>query len=329
MVMGTGIISISAYLLGFRLLATPLLWLNIVFYAGLWILTCTRIISYPGRFFADLADHGQGVGFFTTIAATSILGTQFLLLRENLFLAKGLLFVGFGLWVVLIYGVFTGLIIKENKPSLDKGITGLWLVATVATQSVSVLSALLSPYFGEHQASVLFLSLFLFLVGCALYLMIITLIFYRFMFFLLTPAAFVPSYWINMGAVAITTLAGATLALESPHSYLLERLLPFLLGFTVFFWATATWWIPLLLVLQIWRHGFGRGTFAYDRQYWSMVFPLGMYTACTEQLARIQGMEFLSVVPKYFIYAAILAWLLTFIGLIRSMGRFLLPKGAS
>ena len=33
----------------------------------------------------------------------------------------------------------------------------------------------------------------------------------------------------------------------------LETLLPFLKGFTIFFWATGTWWIPMLLILVVWR----------------------------------------------------------------------------
>lgn len=49
------------------------------------------------------------------------------------------------------------------------------------------------------------------LLGCVLYILLITLTFYRFAFFRLMPETLTPAYWINMGAVAITTLAGATL----------------------------------------------------------------------------------------------------------------------
>src|SRR3546814_6741515 len=98
----------------------------------------------------------------------------------------------------------------------------------------------------------------MFLIGCMLYLSIITLIFYRLTFIRLTMAEFTPAYWINMGAVAITTLAGSTLILHGRRWLIIQELMPFLKGFTLFFWAAATWWIPLLVILMIWRHGLRR-----------------------------------------------------------------------
>src|SRR2546421_11626491 len=57
----------------------------------------------------------------------------------------------------------------------------------------------------------------------------------------------------------------------------------------------------------------------YDPQYWGMVFPLGMYTVCTFQLSKAINFAPLVFVPRYFIYLAMTAWLLTFLGLIHTV----------
>ena len=162
----------------------------------------------------------------------------------------------------------------------------------------------------------------MFLVGCMLYLMLITLIFYRFTFLDITSENLTPPYWINMGAVAITTLAGARLILAAGDWRLIGELLPFLKGFTLFFWAAGTWWIPLLLILGVWRHIIKRFPLRYDPQYWGMVFPLGMYTACTFQLSKAIEFPQLMLIPRIFIFLALAAWLAAFGGMIYT----LMPK---
>src|SRR5690606_35605826 len=115
-------------------------------------------------------------------------------------------------------------------------------------------------------------------------------------FFRLAPDDLATPYWINMGAMAISTIAGALLILNAPDAPFLRDILPFLKGFTIFYWATATWWIPMLVVLAVWRYGFRRVPLRYDPLYWGAVFPLGMYAASTQEMAQALGLPFLAPV---------------------------------
>jgi Voltage-dependent anion channel len=59
----------------------------------------------------------------------------------------------------------------------------------------------------------------------------------------------------------------------------------------------------------------------YHPQYWSLVFPLGMFTAATFQLSRATGIEFLAAVPRAFVWVALVAWTITFLGMARDLAR--------
>jgi len=321
LVMATGIISIACFLLEMKTLSIVLLVIDIVAYLILCVLLLLRLLFFFSRVKADINDHVRGPGFFTVVAGTCVLGSALLIVAGRYGPAMALWIAGISFWIVIMYTFFTAVTVRENKPSIEAGLNGGWLLVVVATQSVSVLGTLLISRLVDYREPILFFTLCMFLLGCMLYLPLITLIFYRFTFVNVTMASLTPPYWINMGAVAITTLAGARLIIAAPGWPLLNEMVPFLKGFTLFFWAAATWWIPLLLALGFWRHGYKRFPLKYDPQYWGMVFPFGMYTVCTFQLSYAINFPRLLVIPRYFIYLALAGWLATLVGLLGSMVR--------
>jgi tellurite resistance protein TehA-like permease len=319
LVMATGIISIAAFQLAMKPVAWVLLAINLIAYVILWLLLLIRLVRFFPRVKADIMDHARGPGFFTIVAGTCVLASQLVIVAGQYRSAGVLWLFGLLLWLLIMYTFFTAVTVREDKPEFETGISGTWLLAAVATQSISVLGTLLADYFITHRDSLLFFTLCMFLLGCMLYLILITLIFYRFTFVKLTTVTLTPPYWINMGAVAITTLAGARLIMAVPKWSFLGEISPFLKGFTLFFWAAGTWWIPLLLILGIWRHLRKHFPLAYDPLYWGMVFPLGMYTVCTLQLSKAIGFEPLLLIPRFFVFIALAAWLAVFGGLIHSL----------
>ena len=327
-VMATGIVSLAAHRLEIPFIAKSLFLLNIFIYAAVWSLTILRLIRYPRNFVSDMTDHLRGPGFFTAVAATGILGAQFVLLTEDYRTATVLGVAALSLWIGLTYTIFAGFTIRENKPTLDKGISGAWLLAVVATQSISVLSALLAAHVTQPgKLEMNFLALSMWLWGGMLYIWMMSLIFYRYTFFPFSPNDLSPPYWINMGAMAISTLAGSLLIINAPDAPYLTSLLPFIKGFTVFYWATGTWWIPMLVILGLWRYVYKRFPMRYDPLYWGAVFPLGMYAVSPERMSHAMGFDFLGFLPTTFFYVAFAAWATAFLGLLFSLWRQVSRRG--
>jgi tellurite resistance protein TehA-like permease len=324
LVMATGIVSIAAWDFQLAILALALFAFNLVAYVILLGLTGLRAIRYSRALLADITDHQVGPGFFTAVAGSCILGTQFLLMTHSVTVATALLALGTAAWIGLTYTIFPALTVKRAKPPLEKGITGAWLIAVVATQSIAVLVSLIAHEWPQPlRLELIFFALSMWLWGGMFYIWVISLIFYRYTFLSFSPGDLTPPYWINMGAMAISTLAGAQLAQNAPDAPFLASLLPFLKGFTIFYWATGTWWIPMLLALSVWQHLIQRLPLRYDPLSWGAVFPLGMYTVATRQMAAALELPFLnSFLPAMFM-VALIAWTLASVGLLRDRCKLL------
>lgn len=315
-VMATGIVSLALNGADFPLPAHALFWLNVGLYVALCILLLVRTVRYRTQLAADLRSHAKAPGFFTLVAAPCVLGSQCIQLFGLSTVGLALWCVGVIFWLGLSYAMLPGLMEGVEKPKPEAGLNGAWLLAVVGTQAVSVLACLLVPGLAaDAPDALLFVALAFWLVGSMLYIWLIALIFHRILFLPLSPGDLTPPYWINMGAMAISTLAGVGLVGEAGRMPLLTELLPFLKGMTLLFWATATWWIPVLLALGAWRHLRQHFPLTYDHGYWAAVFPLGMYTVCTQKLIRVCQLPFLEPIPTVFVWIALLAWVLTFIGL--------------
>ena len=110
---------------------------------GLAILYIIRLFVFPKRFIQDFRSHGAGPGFLTVVAGICILGNQFVLLGKDPAMGEALFWIGSGLWIVILWGVFYFVFSDEPKPPLEKGINGAWLVATVSTQAIVILGCIL------------------------------------------------------------------------------------------------------------------------------------------------------------------------------------------
>lgn len=311
--MGTGIVAVAARLMGRDIVAWPLFCISLAAYPVLWIIVLARLVRFPRAVLADFTSHERGPTFLTIVAANGVLGSQFAVFNTLTFLLPALLWFSFALWLVLVYGFLSVVTVSIAKPDLEHGLNGAWLLLVVATESIAVLAGFVALKFGAPPPLV-FAALAFYLLGVMLYVSLSTLILFRWIFRPMYAAEMGAPWWINMGAVAIATLAGARLVAlpgQDANLILLQR---FVTPFTVLLWATGTFWIPLLVIMFVWKE-LQRGPHGYDPSLWSVVFPLGMYVAATHEYATEAHMPFLYPISVSVFWIALLAWVLTFIGM--------------
>ena len=309
LVMATSIVAIAARQQGFSGLALLLFDGNLMAWLTLSLASLWRLARHRDDVVGDLASLQRAPAFFTAVAGTGVIAGGMLVLDVSFAFACVLGLLALLLWLVLTYAVFAAVITSPDKQPLERAVGGAWLLAVVACQSIAVTAALLAGHFEQPARLQLnFLALGMWLFAGMLYTWIVALIFYRALFLPFAPADLAPPYWINMGAMAISTLAGAQLVANAPQAPFLEALLPFLKGFTILYWATGTWWLPLLVALTAWRYVLRRDPLRAEGLDWSMVFPLGMYSAATHHMDAHVTAGLLAPLDTVFFVLGLLAW---------------------
>ncbi len=306
-VMATGIVS-SALLLHGRAAASDLLLMIASFlYVALWGAYVKRTVRDPRGMWRDMTNPATTFGFFTIVAGSNVLAVRFLL-AHWIGVALGLGAVGIVIWVLLFYTVMTVLITGRAVRLTD--VNGGWLIAVVAEQSIATYLAALIDLMPSHT-TVLFLAATTFwAMGLMFYVIFVGLIMDRLFFREMTSGELEPPYWINMGATAITVLASSRLLEVHVQDPALLTLHPFLQGITLMLWAWGSWWIPLLVILGLWKYGRGHERVRYQPAQWSIVFPLGMYATATTTMAHLPGFRPLHVVGSGFLWIAVATWVL-------------------
>ena len=314
LVMATGIISNALFLEGSREFSDALFGANLIAYPWLVILTILRFVRFWQELWADLINPRLVFSFLTIVAGTDVFGVG-MNLRGFEHVALVLWLFALILWFVLIYFSF-GVLTFLNTAHGANVVHGGWLIAIVGTESLVILGTAVAPGLGDLSATVFVLIHMLWGVGLGLYGIFIALFAHRIFFFDVEPDDITPLLWVVMGAAAISTNAGSTLILTESGMPFLHSMRPFIDGVTLIMWAWATWWIPLLLLIGIWKHGICRVPLTYTPMLWSLVFPLGMYALASQRLSLAADFSPLQSISQTMVWIAFAAWAATAAGLI-------------
>jgi tellurite resistance protein TehA-like permease len=316
LVMATGIISNAFFLEGHRAWADSLFAVILFAYPCLVLFTLLRLALFSRALWRDLIDPRLVFSFFTIVAGTGVFGAA-LDLRGFASVAMVMWLLALAVWFVLVYFSFAVLIFL-NSPRDANIVHGGWLNAIVGTESLAILGVIVAPEMGGLRPAVFVLAHMLWGVGLALYGIFVTLFAYRIFFSDVDPEDITPVLWVVMGAAAITTNAGSTLILADSGMSFLQSMRPLIDGVTLVMWAWATWWIPLLLMFGIWKHGIRRVPLRYTPMLWSLVFPLGMYAVATLRLSLAADFSPLKTISHGMIWVALAAWIATAIGFLHA-----------
>jgi tellurite resistance protein TehA-like permease len=308
-VMATGIVSTAAFLLGPPWLSLALLVVAVAGLAVLGVMLAARIVLYRQQVMADLRAPERAFGFFTVPAGLDVLAVRLALAGHPLVTAV-LAACAAAVWLPLTYGVPATVLLGRARDSVLGGVNGTWLLWIVATQSLAVAAAVLVPAWPSQSALLAPAAAGLWSVGLLLYLLVVSLILMQWLTAAMTPGTLGPPYWILMGATAISVLAGAKdLALPAGIP-VVRATAGFIEGFSFALWAFGTWWIPLLVIMGLWRHVAQRWPLSYEPALWSVVFPLGMYSVATLTFGKAAGTALMEPLARFMFWVAVAAWAL-------------------
>ena len=322
-VMATGIVSIGAQLKGLHLLSDVLFWLAVALYLFFIALTLIRVVRCRDDVRADLHDPRRAFGFFTAVAGTNVLATA-LIGRGMVGPALVLFAIGALLWLALGYGIPFTAVLGSSVHPVSKAVNGTWLVWVVAAQSVAVVASSLAleaaSTASASAGSIVFLTLaavLMWAVGVALYAVCAIAIGVRVLrhrFDLDAP------YWVTMGALAITIVAGSRI-LELENSPVIDATRIVVGGSSTLLWAIATWLTPALIAAGVWRHFVHRIPMGYSAGLWSMVFPVGMYAVASILLGRSDGLPTIEWIGLHWFWVGLVVWTIVFVAMASSFAR--------
>jgi len=308
-VMATGILSTGFLAVGPSWLSQAFLvvasigFLLLIAALVVWLARCRPQVA------AEIQAPERVFGFFAISASCDLLGARFAVAGHPM-VTTVLACLAAAVWFVLTYGVPASLLLARQRDSVLGGIDGTWLLWVVATQSLSIDASTLFPVWPSQSELLATAAVALWSVGFILYLLLASLILLRWLTVPITPASLNPSYWILLGATGIIVLAGSDILTLPASQSAVGSIAGFVKGTCIVFWSFGTWFIPLLIVLGLWRHLLRRYPLRYEAALWTVVFPIGMYGVATRSFGSAAGLTFMEPLSRGVVWVAMAVWLL-------------------
>lgn len=314
-VMATGIVSVGMGQQGFVLASRVLLGIGLVAWVLLIVALTLRCLLHRDRVVADLHDPVVAFGFFTVVAGTDVLAVR--LADASWQVSAAMLAFAAVVGIFLGYGVpWAAALGRQERPVLQH-VNGTWFIWVVASQSVATAAASIEPQVTTGRAEIAVLAVSAWSVGIVLYAACAVFVALRILLYPFSPSDLNPPYWVSMGAMAITVVAGAKIV-EMDSTPIIDATSGLIGGLSVLGWAWATWLIPVLFAVGLWRHLIHKIPLAYEATWWSIVFPLGMYAVAGMYIGRADSLPIVESIGSTWLWVGAAAWLFATVQMVRT-----------
>lgn len=306
-VMATGILSIAARNHHYAWLSGTL---GILASVGLLVLVGLVVLTRPDW---NLRDPDVTLRLFTFVAACAVLDSR---LASDRVVAWVLGVTALSAWLVLT-ALTARNMSRQRFTELRDRAHGAWELASVGTSGLVIVSSQDARYTGHHWW--LAVGVPIWIVALVLYGLMTWLILWRAVAERQDRDGFEPDTWILMGALAIATLAG-----DDIHQVAPGWLAGAVRTVTILTWVAATLWIPPLIYFGLHRITRRPEVLQLTGAWWTLVFPLGMYSVATHAMAFELGVQSMRTISLVFFWNALAAWVIVVVaGLLRFRRAFL------
>lgn len=340
--MATGAVSIGMHLAGFTWISN-VTW--VIASIGLVVITIAFLVRFfvgPKQMRQQLDSGSGSFGFFTVSAGMAVVGIRFTV--------GGMWTIGFILWIIAVatwlittYLIPWRVIVTAHRidakvpetsaeqrkagQGLLQDVNGGWFLWTTAAQGVAVLSAILATDLPAPAQDVFItFALISWAAGLFQYLVSGVLVVVRIVRFGVPVRELGASFWVVMGSLAISGLAGGRLAMLEHPGHLAAAVAPVGAATVLIVWGFITWALVGLLLLGIWKYVFLRESAWFKVELWSLVFPLGVYSTVSMTAGAVAH----SAIPTGFghvvIWFALVAWVFVVSDALVALARHKTPE---
>lgn len=324
-VMATTMTAFACQLYGYNKISQYFFIAGLVIFLSVIVFMIARMVLFYKDTLHEILNPEKTLYFYTIAGTVNLAGVCLSKIFHLYTTAHIFWYAATGLWMTISFTSFSVLFLyqKAEDRKIEDVLHGGWLFAVLGTQSTAFLGTLVAEHATRHTIFIQLFSFALWSIGACLYLIFVSIIFLRLFFSRFSDITTISPYWMNIGAAAATALAGASLYQHiqiagGPFS----DLLPFLKGFSLFFWSVGLWWLPLLLILAIVKRINDTEGVMFTVGYWEIALTPGLYANGTFLLAGLFEGHYLPMLSKCFSVAAVALWcfasLFTIVHLIRS-----------